>query len=170
MLSAETAIGHDPALTVATMARIAARAEQFEDLQASSYERGLAHRRAPSTRAVTVAMAHAAQRAADELRLAAIVCCTREGPTARAMAALRPNCRLIGASPSARTARQLTLSWGVEPLVVDEYDTTDEMVWCVVEATVNGGLVRHGDAIAVLAGAPHASPRTTDVLRVVQVD
>ena len=62
------------------MARIAARAEQFDDLHADSYERGLTHRRAPSTKAVTVAMAHAALRAADELGLAAIVCCTRAGP------------------------------------------------------------------------------------------
>jgi pyruvate kinase len=170
MLSAETAIGHDPALTVATMARIAARAEQFDDLHHDTYERGLTRRRAPSTKAVTVAMAHAALRAADELGLAAIVCCTRAGPTARAMAAVRPHCRLIGASPSLATARQLTLSWGVEPLVVDEYATTDEMVWCVVEAAVAAGMVHHGDSIAVLAGAPDATTRTTDVLRVVGVE
>ena len=168
MLSAETAIGHDPALAVRTMASIAARTEQFDD-QHGSYEQGLVQRRAPSTNAVTVAMAHAALRAASELPLAAIVCCTRSGPTARAMAALRPPCRLIGASPSPRTARQLALSWGVEPLVVDEYETTDEMVWCVVEATVQHGLVRHGESIAVLAGAPTSATGTTDVLRVVSV-
>ena len=169
MLSAETAIGHDPALTVATMARIAARAEQFDDQRTGAYEVGLSQRR-PSAKAVTVAMAHAALRASDELNLSAIVCCTRAGPTARAMAALRPRCRLVGASPSLATARQLTLSWGVEPLVVDEYHSTDEMVWCVVEATVAAGMVHHGDAIAVLAGAPDAEPRTTDVLRVVSVE
>jgi pyruvate kinase len=168
MLSAETAIGHDPALAVRIMASIAARTEQFDDQQ-GSYEQGLVQRRAPSTNAVTVAMAHAALRAASELRLAAIVCCTRSGPTARAMAALRPRCRLIGASPSQRTARQLALSWGVEPLVVDEYATTDEMVWCVVEATVRHHLVRHGESIAVLAGAPTSATGTTDVLRVVSV-
>jgi pyruvate kinase len=168
MLSAETAIGHDPALAVRTMASIAARTEQFDD-QHGSYEQGLVQRRAPSTNAVTVAMAHAALRAASELPLAAIVCCTRSGPTARAMAALRPPCRLIGASPSPRTARQLALSWGVEPLVVDEYETTDEMVWCVVEATVRHHLVRHGESIAVLAGAPTSATGTTDVLRVVSV-
>src|SRR5829696_2325237 len=168
MLSAETAIGHDPALAAATMARIAARTEQFDD-QHGSYEQGLVQRRAPSTNAVTVAMAHAALRAASDLPLAAIVCCTRSGPTARAMAALRPPCRLIGASPSPRTARQLALSWGVEPLVVDEYETTDEMVWCVVEATVQHGLVRHGESIAVLAGAPTSATGTTDVLRLVSV-
>jgi pyruvate kinase len=170
MLSAETAIGRDPALTVATMARIAARAEEFGDPSAGDVERGALDRRAPTIEAVTVAMAHAALRATEELRLAAVVCCTRTGATARAMAALRPRCRLIGASPSPATIRQLTLSWGVEPMEVDEYRTTDEMVWCVVEAAVRRGLVRHGDSIAVLAGAPDSATGTTDVLRVVAVE
>jgi hypothetical protein len=40
----------------------------------------------------------------------------------------------------------------------------------VVEAAVAGGMVHHGDVIAVLAGAPDAEPRTTDVLRVVSVE
>ena len=102
MLSAETAIGHDPPLAVATMARIAARAERVpRPARRLATSAASTRRRAPSTKAVTVAMAHAALRAADELGLAAIVCCTRAGPTARAMAALRPDCRLIGASPSA---------------------------------------------------------------------
>ena len=170
MLSAETAIGRDPALAVRTMARIAERAEQAEEMHGVEVDRGVVARRVPSTGAVTLAMAHAALRAADELGLAAIVCCTRAGTTARAMAALRPRARLIGASPSPATARQLTLSWGVEPLEVGEYHTTDEMVWCVVEAAVEAGLVHHGEAIAVLAGAPDAAARTTDVLRVVQVE
>lgn len=170
MLSAETAIGHDPVQAVRTMARIARRAERSElTAVGGPPERGLVHHRGPSTKAVTVAMAHAAARAASELGLSAIVCCTRVGATARAMAALRPECRLIGASPSPVTARQLALSWGVEPLVVDEYTGTDEMVWCVVEAAVRNGLVHHGELIAVLAGAPDAATRTTDVLRVVSV-
>ena len=59
---------------------------------------------------------------------------------------------------------------GPPPAVpVAEYTTTDEMVWCVVEAAVGEGLVRHGDSIAVLAGAPDAAPGRTDVLRVVAV-
>ncbi|MGH9193179.1 MAG: pyruvate kinase [Acidimicrobiales bacterium] len=168
MLSAETAIGRHPALAVETMARIAARTEEFDD-QRGVYEQGRGQRRGPSAKAVTVAMAHAALRAAVELDLAAIVCCTRAGATARAMAARRPQCRLVGASPSPATVGQLTLSWGVEPLLVAEYATTDEMIWCVVEAAVREGLVRQGDSIAVLAGAPDAAPGRTDVLRVVAV-
>ena len=168
MLSAETAIGRHPVRAVETMAGIAARTEEFDDRH-GVYEQGFEQRRTSSTKAVTVAMAHAALRVAVELDLAAIVCCTRAGTTARAMAARRPQSRLIGASPSQATARQLTLSWGVEPLLVAEYTTTDEMVWCVVEAAVREGLVGHGDSIAVLAGAPDAAPGRTDVLRVVAV-
>jgi pyruvate kinase len=169
MLSAETAIGRHPVRAVETMARIAARTEDVDDRHGVYEQGGLGRPRAPSAKAVTTAMAHAALRAAVELDLAAIVCCTRAGTTARAMAARRPQCRLIGASPSHATARQLTLSWGVEPLLVAEYTTTDEMVWCVVEAAVGEGLIRHGDSIAVLAGAPDAGPGRTDVLRVVAV-
>jgi len=169
MLSAETAIGVDPANVVATMARIAERAEQSNERRIQPDERGRVGRRQPTAAAVTVAMAHAAYRAASELNLGAIVCCTRNGVTARAMAALRPPCRLVGASPSCETARQLSLSWGVEPLVVGEYETTDEMVWCVVEAAVQRGLVSVGETIAVLAGAPDSPTRGTDVLRVVAV-
>jgi pyruvate kinase len=169
MLSAETAIGHDPALAAATMARIALRAEQSDDRRIPLGDRGRVQRRQPTAAAVTVAMAHAAARAASELELAAIVCCTRNGVTARAMAALRPECRLIGATHSCSTARQLALSWGVEPLLVDEYESTDQMVWCVVEAAERRGLVEKGQTIAVLAGAPDSPTRGTDVLRVVAV-
>jgi pyruvate kinase len=85
------------------------------------------------------------------------------------MAGLRPRCPLVGASPSASTVKQLALSWGVEPLVVGEYRTTDEMVWCVVEASVEQGLIRHGSTVAVLAGAPDSPTNATDVLRIVTV-
>ena len=103
----------------------------------------------------------------DDIGVDAIVCCTRWGRTVRAMAGLRPGCRLVGASPEPATARQLALSWGVEPLVVGEYGSTDELVWCVVEATVEQGLVAHGDTVAVLAGAPDSPSHATDVLRIV---
>jgi pyruvate kinase len=168
MLSAETAIGRHPALAVQTMAGIATRTEELDDRR-GAFEQGPGQDRPHSAKAVTVAMTQAALRAATELDLAATVCCTRAGTTARAMAARRPRSRLVGASPSPATVRQLTLSWGVEPLLVGEYATTDEMVWCVVEAAVREGLVRHGDSIAVLAGAPDAGPGRTDVLRVVTV-
>jgi pyruvate kinase len=173
MLSAETAIGRDPALVVRTMANIAKRAEGVGDVAdravpLSRIRRDPQPAPARSTAsAITVAMTRAAGHAAAELGVDAIVCCTRSGRTARAMAGLRPRCRLIGASPSPAVVNQLALSWGVEPMVVGEYTSTDDLVWHVNEAAVNRGLVRPGQTVAVLAGAPDSPTHTTDVLRIV---
>jgi pyruvate kinase len=180
MLSGETAIGRDPAGVVRTMARVAARAE------ADASSRGWANRlgrdqRLPhhvemsSIDPVTAALTHAAFEATNDVDVAAILCCTRSGHTARAMARFRPAARMIGLSPHREVVRSLALSWGVEPQEVEVYQSTDEMVWHAVETAVHAGLVHHGDTVIVLAGAPDSRrPRpqgaTTDVLRIVQVD
>ena len=100
----------------------------------------------------------------------AILCCTRSGRTARAMARFRPAPVLVGLSPRPETVRALALSWGVHPVHVDEYSSTDEMVWFAVETAVQRGLVRSGSTVLVLAGAPdQPSGASTDVLRIIQV-
>ena len=86
------------------------------------------------------------------------------------MARFRPACRLIGLSPDPRTVAALTLSWGVESLHVDEYHTSDEMVWFAVESTLQHGLIARGDTVLVLAGAPdRETSAATDVMRIVRV-
>lgn len=170
MLSGETAIGHAPALTVATMARIAARAEA----ELSSGPDGPRWTEpvvgpAASDR-VTTAMAHAAASAAIDVGATAILCCTRTGRTARAMARFRPSAELLGLSPDPATVASLGLVWGVHPMGVDHYDTTDDMVWFAVERAVQDGRIASGDRVVVIAGAPdRASDAAADVLRIVTV-
>jgi pyruvate kinase len=164
MLSAETAIGRDPARAVATMGRIAARAEAERREEAGA-------RSAPvvAVDPITAALTHAAWQAALDARATAILCCTRTGRTARAMARFRPGARLVGLSPEPRTVSALALSWGVEPIHVGEYATSDEMVRSAVESAMDQGLVDHGDVVLVLAGAPgRTSGAATDVLRIVR--
>jgi len=172
MLSAETAIGHDPALVIATMARIAARAESEADYSQWATRLGRRQRElhGGDGMGITEAMTHAASQAARDAGAAAVVCCSRSGHTVRAMARFRPGGLLVGLSPSERTVRQLTLSWGVQPLKVDVYATTDDLVWYAVEACVRTGLVHHGEIVAVLAGAPDRPRGATDVLRLVRVE
>jgi pyruvate kinase len=86
------------------------------------------------------------------------------------MSRYRPRCQLIGASPNDHTVHALSLAWGVQPMRVEHYSTTDEMVWCAVEASVRAGYVATGDLIAVLAGAPDRPASSTDVLRIVRIN
>lgn len=172
MLSAETAIGHDPELVVTTMSRIAERAEEQANYPQWGARLGRVQRgqAASGPERITQALTHAAWLAATDAGADAIICCTRSGATAFNMARYRPLPRLIGMSPKEATVRRMALSWGVLPQKVDEYRSTDEMVWCAVEAAVAGGLVTKGELVAVLAGAPDLSGGgATDVLRLVRI-
>jgi pyruvate kinase len=172
MLSAETAVGIDPAAVVATMGRVAARAEAEASYRQWATRLGRHQFTAADDTAdrITMAITSAASLAADDAGVAAILCCTQSGRTARAMARFRPTARLVGLSPDIGTVRSLALSWGVVALAVDTYHTTDELVWHAVESAVRADLVAAGDTVLVLAGAPdRPSGASTDVLRIVRV-
>ena len=172
MLSAETAIGHDPVLVIETMSRLCQRAEEAADYATwgSSLGRIQGQVQLDLGTRITAGMSHAAWRLATELRLDAILSCTNSGYTARAISRFRPPGVLVGASPVLDTVRQMSLVWGTRPLKVDQYETTDQMVWHVVEKSVQAGHIKKGDVVAVLAGAPESSSGSTDVLRVVVVE
>ncbi len=171
MLSAETAIGRDPVGAVATMARIATTAEREADYVQWGGRLGKLQRLDPVTGslAITGAISMAAWQVALSVDAAAILCCTRSGATARAIARFRPTAPLIGLSPSPATAGQLTVTWGVLPLTVAEHGSTDDIIWFAVQQIVDMGLAGKGDTVVVLAGKPDDPDPITDNLRVVRV-
>ena len=172
MLSAETAIGRDPAGVVTTMARIAERAESEASYRQWAERLGRLQRLHIDEHGdlITAAITHAAWQAARDAKATAILCCTRTGRTAQAMARFRPAARLVGISPDPRTVGLLTLSWGVDAIRVEEYTTSAEMVWYAVETSLAHGFIDHGDVVLVLAGSPDSdSGAATDVLRIVRV-
>ncbi|MFN3254574.1 MAG: pyruvate kinase [Ilumatobacter sp.] len=185
MLSGETAIGRDPVAVITTIAAVARRAEREASYRQWANRLGRLQREhkvgaVDVGSRITMALSHAASQAAMDCDASAILCCTRTGRTARAMARFRPDSLMIGLSPDPKTVRTMALSWGVEPVEVEMYESTDEMVWFAVETTLQRGLIDHGDTVLVLAGAPTGGrsgsmPRSgpnaaTDVLRLVQVD
>jgi len=176
MLSGETAIGHDPALVVRTMSRIAERAEaeasyrQWGRLVGRRQRAGALDAARETSQRITEAITHAAWQAADDAGADAIVCCTRSGRLGRAMARYRPQSLLLGMSFNPRALSSLTLSWGVVPVATTEASSTDDMVWFAVEKAVAAGYVRAGNTVVVIAGAPeHSSGAAADVLRIVRV-
>jgi pyruvate kinase len=172
MLSGETAIGEYPIAVVSTMRRVADRAESAA-AEAPRGERQTGEQRpeADFTDRITAAVSHAGWQAAVDANASAILCCTRSGRTARAMARLRPTARLVGLSPDPRTVGALTLTWGVEPVLLDEYRSSDEMMSSAVRAGLAGGYISHGDTVLLLAGTPEvASGMSTNMLRVLRVE
>ena len=171
MLSGETAVGVDPVQAVATMARVAERADAEFDYVA--WARRIRHLRSQAVgtagERITDAMTAAAWRAATEVGVAAIICISDSGFTVRATARFRPEMPILAFSPNERTVRQLALSWGTVPVrthqPVTDLTSMDELV---VQAR-DRGLVVSGDLVAVLAGVGHKATAATDVLRLTTV-
>ncbi len=172
MLSGETAVGHDPALTIATMGKVAERAEAEASYRQWAARLGRIQRQNWDSLhdRITAAVTHAASEAAVDIEATAILCCTNSGRTARAMARFRPEMELVALSPSERTVNSLALSWGVGPLKVESSPSTPEMVTAAVAKAVEHGRIKPGDNALVLAGSPDRDAATSaNVMRVVTV-
>ena len=167
MLSAETAIGHDPVLVVQTMDRMVRRAEA--ELNPARLQTFALENRDLSE--INVATAHAAWQAAQDLSASAILCCTRTGATARKMSSFRPLQPFYGLTGDVRALHQLALCWGVQPLLMSRTGTSTEQVMLDAVASARAsGAVRRGDVVVILAGSPQAGPGHTDSVKVTVVD
>lgn len=160
MLSGETAVGAYPVLAVQTMCKIAERTEN--DI---NYQRRF-HDYDGKATMVNDAISHATVTTAHDLGAAAIITVTKTGTTARMISKYRPACPIIGCSPSEKTLRQLAMSWGVEPLLIEERTNTDELFGHAVDSASNAGLVSSGDIVAITCGVPLGIPGTTNLLKV----
>lgn len=169
MLSAETAIGDDPAHVVATMASIAHRADQEFDYDgwAHALRRDQIGEAQSQDAAVTDVMTMATWTAAREIGAKAIMCISRSGFTVRAVARFRPKAPILAFSPEERTIRQLTMSWGATPIHIDRIEDNVSTVSRSLEAAKAAGHIRAGDIVAVLGGSS-GTIGATDTLRMVR--
>src|SRR5581483_1023909 len=152
-------------------ARIALRAERDFDFLSWGSRLGvqLVAGGAASPAGITAAITAAGWRAAIDEAADVIIACTRSGQTARAISRFRPFMPIVAATPSPRTARQLTLSWGVEALLVPFAASTDAIVDDAVQAVRDAGYVEPGDIAVVLAGSPTGPEPASDTLRLVRI-
>jgi pyruvate kinase len=164
MLSQESAVGHYPVESVAMLASIADTTEVTAPYREWNEHRVRRDRRDPA-----YTLAYTATRAAHELGLAALVCPTLSGRSARLISAHRPTAPIYALSPGRETVRRCGLMWGVQAASMQRFEVTEDLIHAAVARTVELGWVKKGDRVGVTAGLPSGKPGTTSLLQIQDV-
>ncbi|MBI3622124.1 MAG: pyruvate kinase, partial [Nitrospirae bacterium] len=142
------------------IAKIIAETEQGID-----YEERFWRRRMGTERDLAHAITHAACAMASDLGATAILTPTTSGGTARRVASYRPGSPIIAVSPNPATVRQLMLCWGVYPILVENFTTTDEMIARAKSAALDRGLARADEMVIITSGSPVGESGTTNLIK-----
>lgn len=161
MLSGETAAGAYPVEALQTMAAIAVATEKNID-----YKEKFRKRDIPERPDVTSAISHATCTTAHDLGAVAIMTVSKTGQTARMISKFRPFSPIISGTTSPKVQRQMNLSWGVIPIMIEEQNNTDALFEHVVKVAEQNHLVKSGDLTVITAGIPLGVSGTTNMLKV----
>ncbi len=162
MLSGETAAGKYPVEALETMVRIAEKAEE----SINYIKRFNSRDNSDVAFDVTNAISHATCTTAHDLGAKAIITVTKSGVTARQLSKFRPLYPIVGCTTEKHVWRQLNLSWGVVPMLIDEVEDTDALFERAVDAAERTGLVKSGDLVVITAGVPLGISGTTNMMKV----
>ena len=164
MLSAESAAGAWPTEAVTMMDRIAQSVEADPSYHARVH---FTETRPDATTAD--ALAEAAGSIARTVAVAATICFTLSGSTARRLARERPTVPLLVLTPRLVTARRLGLLWGAHAVRTRDVASFEEMVGKSKRMALRHGVGKAGDRLVLMAGVPFGTPGSTNVLHVVRL-
>ena len=161
MLSGETAAGAYPVEALKTMSAIAERTEQE-----GFHLRGRQMDSNPGKISVSDATAHAACLTARDVNAAAIVTVSESGTTARLLSKYRPQQPIIACGMREQVQRQLSLSWGITPLMMSLAHSTDELIEMSTALAKENGYLHNGELAVVTAGVPVGVSGTTNMIKI----
>jgi pyruvate kinase len=161
MLSGETAAGKFPVEALQMMIRIAVRTEQDIDYQ----KRFFSHDRSANPD-ITDAISHATCTTAYDLGAGAIVTVTKSGRSAQMISRYRPTCEIIGCAVTEKVWRQLNLSWGVTPVLLDEKQDVFELFDHAIQIAKDEKLIETEEVVVITAGIPLGTSGTTNMIKV----
>jgi len=147
MLSNETATGAYPVAAVQTMVRIIESAET-----ARTTPNHLKEWAGQQSGRVSRALCEAAVFAAEEMGTLVTAVFTASGLMAKRLSALRPDQRIIALTHRPEAICELSLIWGVEPLLVRRAHSTEEMLKAGEDTLLEARVVRPGETIVIMAG------------------
>ncbi len=142
MLSGETASGQFPVEAVTTMSRIS--------LEAENYIEGL---ETPiKTHDTSKSLGYAAYSLSRTDDIKAIIAVTKTGETAENISRFRPNVPIIACTPSEKTYHQMSILYGVIPVMDKNYKNIDELNKSSLEKAMKTGYVNKGDKVVLVSG------------------
>ena len=165
MLSGESASGKYPVQAVRAMSRIAKQAEH----DAMTLDIYAAIPQDMDASDTTNAICDAACTTARDVGAKAILTVTMTGRSARGMSKFRPVAPIVAATPDTKTYHQLSLSWGVYPVLALKQSTTEDLCRHAVDCARNIDAVDKGELVVITAGAPRDVSGSTNLLRVQSV-
>lgn len=169
MLSGESAAGAYPIESVQTMSRIAERTEQEVGYEARFHAINYGCEVLDNREDVTTAISHACCATAMDLKASAIITVTMSGFTANKISRYQPECMVIGCTVDESVYRQLSLLFGVMPLLIQKEVDTEKLFDAAINASLEAGLIHHGDRVVLTAGVPLGVAGNTNMIRVVEV-
>ena len=164
MLSAETSAGKYPVEAVKVMARIACEAEH------SLHTKGFAT--VPpfeDAAAIPEIIADAAFQCARSAAVAALAVGTTSGNSARLLARYRPPVPIYAFTSQEPVARQLSIAYGVDPIISPAMESTDQMFHQMERVLLETGRVQAGDNVLFVAGQPVGLRGSTNMLKLQRV-
>jgi len=165
MLSAESAIGDNPELAVKMMDKIAHSVEKNPN-----YSSILSAQLEETPDSTPDAIATAARSLAKELNSPIIVCYTESGSTGIKVSRVRPKQMILTVTPIIKTARKLTLVWGVKCIVQKDANNLEEMIKMTKAYSKKEKIIKIGEKMVITAGLPLKKLGTTNLIRVIKVD
>ena len=165
MLSGETAIGQYPVQTVNIMRDILLNTEKEiygnNDLNKISVE---------IDEDIRSAIGESVKLISKHLNVDAIVVMTESGSTAIIASHYRPETSLFALTPNKNICNKLSLVWGVYPILIPEYTSTDKMIEGAQKILVDKKLLKYGDMFVLTAGIPVGVIGTTNMLKIHKVE
>ena len=160
MLSGETAAGRYPVKTVEVMSSVCEETEKHikyaDQLYSTEFE----------IKNNMDAVSHAACSMAIDIGAKAIAVCSMSGMTVRMVSRFRPAVDIVGFTTNEKAWRKLALSWGVLPVLNEEYPSSEVMFYTAGKKTKEKLHLKSGDNIIVVGGTTSGKSGETNTIRI----
>ncbi len=160
MLSGETAAGKYPVEALKNMAEIAAFTEKRIDYRHWFLSTEFRIRNNLD------AISHATCAMAIDVNAKAIVVSTRSGQTARMVSRFRSPVDIIGMTTEERAWRKLNLSWGVTPVLSEEFTSIEVVFYQALIQAKKAFSLNKGDNVVLTGGLINGEPGNTNTIKV----